>query len=293
MNFFPGRCGTTVFLTIFQIVNVQNGETFVVSAPQTGTADQGGQVSDWFQKLALKLLARKTLLKPAPLSQLMQSAVGCKVPTSTVQVPCEVRFEDAGQMILLAIFMKNKLSSILLVFLVLCCGSTVVQAQFTFDRPKTEPPLPNPYTIGVLREPILGAAREVLKACAIPLDEELSRANEGKLVTKPVVFSRGVTVRNDLEYFAELPASNVRNWSQARYALEIVALPLDQKRSQLQVNAIIQGRVAETDGTLKWVDGRSNGRLEDEFIRGLAGKILGVDLSLKGKNQRRLLNCEY
>ena len=189
--------------------------------------------------------------------------------------------------------MNIKLLSVVFALLIVGLGSTVAQAQFTFDKPKSEPPLPNPYTIGVLREPILTATRELLKACAIPVDEDLSKANEGKLISKPVVFSRGVTVRNDLEYFAEMPASSVRNWSQARYALEVVALPLDQKRSQLQVNAVIQGRVAEADGTLKWIEGRSNGRLEDEFIRGLAGKILGVDLSLKGKTQRRLLNCEY
>lgn len=175
----------------------------------------------------------------------------------------------------------------------LCCGSSVALAQFTFDKPKTEPPLPNPYTLSVQREKILESAREVLKACAIPIDNDLTKANEGKIVTKPVVYSRGVTVRNDLEYLAEMPASQVRNWSQARYALEIIALPLDQKRSQLQINANIQGRVADADGTLKWVDGKSNGRLEDEVLRGLAGKILGIDLNLKGHTQRRLLNCEY
>lgn len=189
--------------------------------------------------------------------------------------------------------MKKKTLAIVFIFWIVCLTATRAQAQFTFDKPKTEPPLPNPYTMSVLREPILNTARELLKACAIPIDEDLSKANEGKLVTKPVIFSRGVTVRNDLEYLAELPASNVRNWSQGRYSLEIIALPLDQKRSQLQINAFIQGRVAEADGSLKWVDGKSNGRLEDEFMRGLAGKILGVDLSLKGKTQRRLLNCEY
>lgn len=189
--------------------------------------------------------------------------------------------------------MKIKFTSFVLAFLALVVGADVARAQLTFDKPKTEPPLPNPYTMSVLREPILDAAREVLKACTIPLDEDLSKANAGKIITKPVIFSRGVTVRNDLEYFAEMPASAVRNWSQARYALEIVALPVDQKKSQLQVNAIIQGRAVDADGSLKWVDGKSNGRLEDEFIRGLAGKILGIDLSIKGKSQRRLLNCEY
>ncbi len=189
--------------------------------------------------------------------------------------------------------MKSRFLSIMLTLFMVCCGSGVALAQFTFDKPKTEPPLPNPYTMSVQREKILETAREVLKACAITVDEDLSKANEGKLVTKPVVYSRGVTVRNDLEYFAELPASQVRNWSQARYALEIIALPLDQKRSQLQINALIQGRVADADGSLKWIDGKSNGRLEDEVLRGLASKILGIDLSLKGKTQRRLLNCEY
>jgi hypothetical protein len=189
--------------------------------------------------------------------------------------------------------MKSRLLCVGLTFFWLGCGSSVAWAQLTFDKPKTEPPLPNPYTLSVQRENILDVAREVLKACAIPLDGDLTKVNEGKLVTKPVVYSRGVTVRNDLEYLAELPASQVRNWSQARYALEIIALPLDQKRSQLQINALIQGRVADVDGTLKWVDGKSNGRLEDEVLRGLAGKILGIDLSLKGKTQRRLLNCEY
>lgn len=189
--------------------------------------------------------------------------------------------------------MKIKSTTFVLVFLVLMLGVDVARAQFTFDKPKAEPPLPNPYTMSVLREPILDAAREVLKSCAIPIDEDLSKANVGKIITKAVVFSRGITVRTDLEYLAEMPASAVRNWSQARYALEIVALPVDQKKSQLQVNAIIQGRAVDADGSLKWVEGKSNGRLEDEFIRGLAGKILGIDLSLKGKSQRRLLNCEY
>ena len=166
-------------------------------------------------------------------------------------------------------------------------------AQITFDKPKAEPPLPNPYTMSVKREQILDAARDLLKSCAIALDENLSRPAEGKLVTKPIVFSRGITVRNDLEYLATLPAGDVRNWSQARYSLEIIAVPVDQKRSQLQINAIIQGRLADPNGSLKWVDGKSNGRLEDEVIRGMAGKTLGVDLTIKGKTQRRLLNCEY
>lgn len=171
-------------------------------------------------------------------------------------------------------------------------SATAAQAQFTFDRPKTEPPLDNPYTMSVPREQILQSVREVLKTCAIQLDDELSKPNEGKIVTKPIVFTKGVTTRNDLEYLATLPASEVRNWLQGRYSLEITALPLDQKRSQLFVSSHIQGKVI--DGLeSKWIDGQSNGRLEDEVLRGLAGKILGIDLSIKKTSQRRILSCEY
>lgn len=170
----------------------------------------------------------------------------------------------------------------------------VASAQIEFDRPKTEQPLENPYTIGVTREQILETAKDALKKCNIPIDEELSKANEGKLITKPVIFSRGVTTRSDLEYLATMPASDVRNWTQGRYYLEITALPLDQKRSQLFVSAHIQGRIPDAVSGNKWIDGQSNGRLEDEVIRGLASKLLGIDLGFKkGGNPKRILNCEY
>jgi hypothetical protein len=185
-------------------------------------------------------------------------------------------------------------ASFLMVLIAVGCLSGVAHAQIQFDRPKTEPPLDNPYTMSVPREQILETTREVLKTCSIPLEEESSKTNDGKIITKPVKFTRGVTTRNDLEYLATMPASEVRNWIQGRYYLEISVLPLDQKRSQLFVSAHIEGRIANVTGQEEWVEGQSNGRLEDEVIRGLASKILGVDLSIKkGSNPRRILNCEY
>jgi hypothetical protein len=185
-------------------------------------------------------------------------------------------------------------ASFLMVLIAVGCLSGVAHAQIQFDRPKTEPPLDNPYTMSVPREQILETTREVLKTCSIPLEEESSKTNDGKIITKPVKFTRGVTTRNDLEYLATMPASEVRHWIQGRYYLEISVLPLDQKRSQLFVSAHIEGRIANVTGQEEWVEGQSNGRLEDEVIRGLASKILGVDLSIKkGSNPRRILNCEY
>lgn len=187
-----------------------------------------------------------------------------------------------------------KINFFVLAVLTSAIWSGTAYGQIQFDRPKTEQPLENPYTMSVNREQILQTARDVLKSCSMALDETLSKPNEGKLITKPVNFSRGVTTRNDLEYLATMPASEVRNWLQGRFYIEISALPLDQKRSQLFVAAHIQGKTADPGQGTIWIEGQSNGRLEDEIIRGLAGKILGIDLGLKKRSaSRRILNCEY
>ncbi len=188
---------------------------------------------------------------------------------------------------------RLKLQYLFLSVFIVACWSLEARAQLTFDRPKTEPPLDNPYTLGVPREQILQSTREVLKTCAIQIDETLSKPSEGKIVTKPLVYSRGVTTRGDLDHLATMPAGEVRNWQQGRFYLEITALPLDGKKSQLLISAHIQGRLNDAAGGTQWIEGQSNGTLEDEVLRGLAGKILGIDLSLKGNNRRRILNCEY
>jgi len=192
--------------------------------------------------------------------------------------------------------MNLKLSYICLSLFIIACCSFDARAQIQLDRPKTEPPLDNPYTMGVSREQILQTVREVFNTCAIQIDDTLSKLSEGKIVTKSVVFTRGVTTKADLEHLAKMPAGEVRNWQQGRWRLEITALPLDGKRSQISVSAHIEGRLADASGSSNWVEGQSNGSLEDEVLRGLAGKILGIDLSIKassGRPTRRILSCEY
>lgn len=191
--------------------------------------------------------------------------------------------------------MKN-LRLLLLASISLCCLSIVSQAQIQIDRPKPEPPVDNPYTINLPRENILDNVREIFKTCEIKLDELATKPREGKLVTLPVVFTKGITTRTDLEYLAALPADEVRNWTAGRFLLEVSVTPIDQKRSQLFVFARIEGRVADSLEGNKWVTAQSNGRLEDEVIRGIVGKTLGIDLSVKTSSQRptrRILNCEY
>lgn len=192
--------------------------------------------------------------------------------------------------------MNLKISYICLSLLFVACFSFDARAQIQLDRPKTEPPLKNPYMINAPREQIVQIVREVLKACAIQVDDTLSKPNEGKIVTNSIIFTRGVTAKADLEHLAAMPASEVRNWRQGRWRLEISAIPLDEKRSQLAVTAHIEGKVADASGATLWIAGQSNGALEDEALRGLAGRILGIDLGVKvssGRPIRRILNCEY
>ena len=91
-----------------------------------------------------------------------------------------------------------------------------------------------------------------------------------------------------------MPAGEVRNWQQGRWRLEVIALPLDEKRSQLSVGAQIEGKVIEASGGAQWVQGQSNGLLEDETL-GLAGRILGIDLSVKVSSGAHTSHsgCEY
>jgi hypothetical protein len=188
--------------------------------------------------------------------------------------------------------MKSFIVRLISSLLFTVCVAPAVWAQIEFDKPKVEGPLPNPYTLAAKREDIMKAARDLMKACLIPIDETNSKDDTGKLLTKSVVYTRGVTANSDLEHLANMGASDVRNFLQGRYALEITSLPVDQAKAQIQIAARIQGRLAGRMGEV-WVDGISNGQLEDEVLRGLAGRILGIDLSMKRRGGRRILSCEY
>lgn len=184
--------------------------------------------------------------------------------------------------------------------LLLCvCGTSLTAtAQLQLDRPKRAEPLPSPFTLGLPREQILETARLVLKRCDIAFEPQQRPILplEDKLLTEQLYFAEGVNSRSDLGYYANLPAADVRVWTGGRVRLEISALPLDERRSQLQITARLQGRVApigEYARDEQWVDISSNGRLEDEVLRGLAGKMLGIDLSVDQDGRRRLLKCEY
>lgn len=171
-------------------------------------------------------------------------------------------------------------------------SATAVQAQISLGKPKEVPPIENPYTVNLPREQITSELQAILQTCNIEMDNEKTKVDRGRFVTKSWLFTRGVNTKSDLQNVSHLPAADARNWLRGRYALEINILPLDEKRSQLQVIAYIQGQMADMAGS-KWVESPSNGNIEDDALRGLAGKLLGLDLSRKKNGKRRLMDCEY
>ena len=193
--------------------------------------------------------------------------------------------------------MRSTINSLFLFIACLLACAVTATAQISFDKPENTKPLPMPYTLTASRDQILDTAREVLKQCRIPYEEKVKSILPvgDKLVTKPIVFAQGVNARTNLAHYSNPPANDVRAWTGGRVWLEIIALPLDEKRSQLQIVGHFQGRIAGImqGGREEWVDSPSNGRLEDEVLRGLAGKLLGIDLSIDRDGRRRLLDCEY
>ncbi len=170
--------------------------------------------------------------------------------------------------------------------------STSVAAQISLGKPKPKPPLDNPYTINLPRADVSKQIQEALQTCKTEMETTTTKIETGRFITKPYIFTRGLNTKTDLEYVSTLAFEDSRNWIKGRYYLEILALPLDDKRSQIQVISHIQAQMA--DGiTTKWVDLSSNGKLEDEVLRGLASKLLGIDLSAKGNGRHRLMACEY
>ncbi|MFN7945134.1 MAG: hypothetical protein U0Z53_07265 [Blastocatellia bacterium] len=183
------------------------------------------------------------------------------------------------------------------------CWLTMVlstaQAQIEWDKPENTKPLPSPYTIAASRPQIISTARQILNSCGISYQDQSRRIEpiEDKLLTGWMKYADGVTSRTDLAHYANLPrAEETRAWVEGRVRIAIRALPLDEHRSQIVIEAFPQGRAAPIvgpDRSARWIDLESNGRLEDEVLRGLAGKILGLDLSIDHNGRRRILKCEY
>jgi hypothetical protein len=163
-------------------------------------------------------------------------------------------------------------------FLFLLLIALTVGAQIQFDRPKTAKPLPNPSIIGAQRDEVITAVKQMLETREIPLDKEDCSATTGEctLITKSVIFIKGIPTISQLQHYADVPRRDVRNWSKGRYVLRFQITPASTKTAQVGVYARFEGLTDSVTGT-EWVQLASKGELEDTLLRCIQERVQGGD----------------
>ena len=162
---------------------------------------------------------------------------------------------------------------------VMLLAATVADGQLEFKRPKTEKPLPNPFIMSAARDEVLTVTKQMLETREIPLDKEDCSATTGEctLISKPVIFIRGIQTKSQLEHYSEVPAADVRNWISGRYVLTIKISPASPKTSQVAVYTKFDGRTTDGATGSQWVPLTSKGELEDKVLRCIQDRVLGGD----------------
>ena len=158
-------------------------------------------------------------------------------------------------------------------------AAIIAEGQLEFKRPKTEKPLPNPFIMPSARDEVLTITKQMLETREIPVDKEDCNPATGEctLISKPVIFIKGIQTKSQLEHYAEVPVADVRNWVSGRYVLRIQISPASPKTSQVAVYTKFEGRT--TDGAVgsQWVSLTSRGELEDKMLRCIQDRVLGGD----------------
>ena len=151
-------------------------------------------------------------------------------------------------------------------------------AQIEFSRPKRIKPLPNPSIINSTRDEVVSMTKQLLETREIPLDKEDCSTTTGEctLISKPVVFIKGIATKSQLEHYCEMPAVEVRNWARGRYVLRFQISPATPKTSQVGVYARFEGMLNAVTGS-EWVPLTSKGELEDLMIRCIQDRLQGGD----------------
>jgi hypothetical protein len=162
-------------------------------------------------------------------------------------------------------------------FLLLLTGITTV-AQIEFNKPKPAKPLPNPSIINAARDEVVSMTKQMLETREIPLDKEDCSTTTGEctLLTKPVVFIKGIATKSQLEHYCEMPRVEVRNWARARYVIRFQITPATPKTSQVGVYAKFEGMLNSVSGS-EWVALTSKGELENLMLRCVQDRIQGGD----------------
>ncbi len=152
------------------------------------------------------------------------------------------------------------------------------KAQIQFDRPKVEKPLPNPSIIQAPRDEALTATKQMLETREIPIDKEDCNQLTGEctVISKSVIFIKGITTRSQLEHYCTVPSANVKNWTRGRYVLRFQITPASPKSSQVGIYAKFEGQTDGLSGN-EWVQLSSKGELEDRLLKCIQSRVSGGD----------------
>ncbi len=146
---------------------------------------------------------------------------------------------------------------------------------FGRGRTPVPPPVPNPYRLSAPNDVVAKAVEELMRERKLILDETVSKLNIGVLITQPFTFTRGtIPSQSELNRYAQIPEPNNYAWTRGRYTLTVEVEPLDNKSTNVSVNAKVEGRSESELGT-QWITLRSSGIAEQEFIIALVERITG------------------
>lgn len=146
---------------------------------------------------------------------------------------------------------------------------------FGKGRTHVPPPVANPYRFSFRNDVLAKAVGELMRERKLILDEADSKPDEGVLISQPYTFTKGAVVApSELNRLAEVPQSELRGWTRGRYTLIVEIQPLDGAYTNVAINARIEGRSDSIVGG-EWVNLRSNGTAEQEFLIALVEKVTG------------------
>lgn len=151
-------------------------------------------------------------------------------------------------------------------------------AQIQFSKPKPIKPLPNPSIVFATRDEAMSITKQMLETREIPLDKEDCNTTTGEctLISKPVVFIKGIAAKSQLEHYCIVPTVDVRDWSRGRYVLRFQLTPATPKTAQIGVYARFEGMMNGAAGS-EWVALQSKGELEDLMLRCIQDRVQGGD----------------
>ena len=138
------------------------------------------------------------------------------------------------------------------------------------------PTLPNPYRFVARRDAVIKAVEELMIERKLLIDEAVSKIDNGIFISQPYTLIKGaVQSKSELNRIAQLQPTNGRGWTRGRYTVTIEVQALDANRTNVSVNARIEGRTDGATGA-EWVTLPSNGTVEQGILAGLIEKITGA-----------------